>query len=190
MKKVKFNSFATAIFCCMFAITMMTSCDNSDDKTPGLEFNPSKVESTVDLSTDITVSGGTAPYSVVSSDEKIATVKADQNVITVTGVTAGVATLTVTDKNNLSGKVVVTVKEAVAGLNFDKNTVDVTVENEDVVTIKDGEAPYIVAVADAAIATATEKDGKITIKGVKAGTTTVSVTDKNKKSGTITVTVK
>ena len=43
---------------------------------------------------------------------------------------------------------------------------------------------------DTKIATATVKDGKIIIKGVKAGSTSVTVTDKNKKTGTISITVK
>ena len=43
---------------------------------------------------------------------------------------------------------------------------------------------------DKNIATAMEKDGKITVKGVKAGTTTITVMDKDKASGTFTVTVK
>jgi len=34
------------------------------------------------------------------------------------------------------------------------------------------------------------KDDKLTIKGVKAGTTTITVADKDKKTGTLSVTVK
>ena len=45
-------------------------------------------------------------------------------------------------------------------------------------------------VKDNKIATATVKDSKIMIKGIKAGTTTVSVLDKNKLAGTVVVTVK
>ena len=43
---------------------------------------------------------------------------------------------------------------------------------------------------DTKIATVTIKDRKIIIKGVKAGSTSVTVTDKDKKAGTISVTVK
>ena len=43
---------------------------------------------------------------------------------------------------------------------------------------------------DKKIATASVKKSNIIIKGVKAGTTTVNVLDKNKLAGTITVTVK
>ena len=71
-----------------------------------------------------------------------------------------------------------------------KTSLNIAVGKEDVVNIKTGQAPYTVNVKDNKIATATVKDAKITIKGVKAGTTTVNVLDKNKLAGTITVTVK
>ena len=94
------------------------------------------------------------------------------------------------NKNKNSGKITVTVK-AVSGLDFDKKSVTINVEKEDVVTIKGGTAPYTVESKDSKIATASVKDDKVTIKGVKAGTTTITVADKDKKnSGTISVTIK
>lgn len=42
---------------------------------------------------------------------------------------------------------------------------------------------------DDKIATATVKDAKLTIKGVKVGSTTITITDKNKKTATVVVTV-
>ena len=58
-------------------------------------------------------------------------------------------------------------------------------------TIQGGEAPYVATVKDATVATATVSANKVTIKGVKAGTTTITVSDKDtKNSGTISVTVK
>lgn len=47
-----------------------------------------------------------------------------------------------------------------------------------------------VAVAPGATATASVTDDKVVVKGVKAGTTSITVTDKDKKTGTISVTVK
>ncbi|MCI1639789.1 MAG: hypothetical protein LKI42_00760 [Bacteroidales bacterium] len=189
MEKMKFLKSAAAMMLCCVSATIMISCKKDDKPASALKFNPAKVEAIVGSTVSVTVSGGTEPYTVVSSDAKTATVTVTKDVIKVTGIKDGTATITVTDKDKLSSKVPVTVKTA-TGLTFDKNPVNVAVGKEDVVTINGGVAPYVVAAKDATIATAIEKDGKITVKGVKAGTTTISVTDKNKKSGTVIVTVK
>lgn len=138
-------------------------------------------------SANVTIGNGTQPFTVKSTDEKVATVKVDKNVMTVTGVKEGKASITVTDKNKRFGTISVNV---ITPLAFDKTSLNIAVGKEDVVNIKTGQAPYTVNVKDNKIATATVKDAKITIKGVKAGTTTVNVLDKNKLAGTITVTVK
>lgn len=175
------------------------SCDSDDDDNnvnPVLKFSADKVDVALEKTATVTVSGGTEPYTVASSDDKIATVKVDKSTITVTGVKVGTATITVTDKNKITGKVTVTVKEAVANeLDLSKAgatvAVSANVGKEDVVTIKGGTAPYTAESKDATIATATLKDDKVTIKGIKAGTTTITVADKDKKnSGTISVTIK
>lgn len=182
----------------LFSLTLvglaiiLTSCDGDDDDNKNaLKFNPAKAEVEVGKTALITVSGGVETYTVVSSDVKIATVKVEKSSITVTGVSKGTATIAVTDKNKLTGTIAVTVKEATIDLGFDKKTPEVGVGKDDVVTITGGTAPYAAVVKDATIATATVKDAKVTIKGVKVGTTTITVTDKDKKySGVITVTVK
>lgn len=179
------------------AFTFASCYDDDDDKVNNLlKFSPDKVEVAATKTSTVTVSGGTAPYTVVSSDDKTATVKIDKNTITITGVKNGSAKIMVTDKNKNSGQIIVTVKDVVVNeLDLSKKdakaTVSTTVNKEDVVTIKGGTAPYTAESKDAKIATASVKDGKVTLKGVKAGTTTITVSDKDKKnSGTISVTIK
>lgn len=75
-------------------------------------------------------------------------------------------------------------------LKFNPTNPEVVVGKTATVSIKGGTAPYTANSKDAGIATASAKDATITIKGIKAGKTTITVTDKNKKSGTISVTVK
>lgn len=190
MKRMKFLKFAAAMLCGMFAMAV-TSCDNDDDDMPqsAFKFNPAKVEVAVGANTDVTVSGGTEPYTVASSDAKTATVKVNKNIITVTGVKEGKVTLNVSDKDKKVGMLAVTVKKVTA-LELDKKAVNVAVGKEETVTVKNGAAPYTATSKDASIATASVKDGNIIVKGVKAGTTTITVTDKNKLNGTISVTVK
>lgn len=189
MEKMKFLKFAAAMLCCMFALTFV-SCDDDDDEPQAmLKFNPEKVEVVVGASVDVTVSEGAESYTAVSSDEEIATVEVSENIITVTGVKEGSATVRVTDTNNKIGILSVTVKSEADELELDKNSVNMAVDNEEVVTVIGGTAPYTVDVEDENIATATVEDDKVTIKAIEAGTTTVTVTDKDQKTGTITVTV-
>lgn len=176
---------------CVFTMAI-TSCDNDDEpKGPELKFAPANVAVAPGATATVTVSGGTAPFTVVSSDAKIATTKADKNTITVTGIKEGTVTITVTDAKQIKGKFAVTVKKSADGtLDFDKKSVSVAVGKEETVTVKGGTTPYTATAGDTNIATVTIKDDKIAIKGVKAGTTTITVTDKDKKTGTISVTVK
>ena len=131
MKKVKFIKFTMAFFACVLAVTM-GSCDKNDDpKVPDLKCTPSKVEVAPGKTATVTVSGGTAPFTVTSSDSKIATAKADKNTITITGVKNGTATILISDSKKLTGKVPVMVKDMASELDFDKKSISVTAGKEE-----------------------------------------------------------
>lgn len=188
MMKTKsfFNTMMLAVCCLGSAV--FVSCDKNDDNKPTtLKFSTAKVEVAPTATSSVTIGNGTQPFMAKSSDEKIATVKVDKNMLIITGIKEGKATIVVTDKNKLSGNLPVNV---VTPLAFDKSTVNVGVGKEEVVTVTSGTAPYTVSVKDKRIAAASIKDSKITIKGVKAGNTTITVVDKNKVAGMITVTIK
>ena len=110
----------------------------------------------------------------------------DKATITVKGVKAGKATVLVTDSKKVTGSLRITV---VDGVVVDKAKTSIAVGKEDVVNISGGTTPYTAASKDDKIATATVKDAKLTIKGVKVGSTTITITDKNKKTATVVVTV-
>ena len=57
----------------------------------------------------ITISGGKSPYTVSSDDTSVATALVNGNIVTVTGVAEGPATVTITDSNSNSVTVAVTV---------------------------------------------------------------------------------
>lgn len=185
MKKMKLLKFAMAVLCSVSTLTMI-SCDDDDD-VPALKLNPAQVEIVEGMTDTVSVCGGTAPYTVLSADSAVAVAAEAEGKITVTGVRPGTATITVTDKNALTGELAVTVKAA--ELNFDPAEVKVAVEAEETVSMTNGKAPYTVKSEDEAIATATEKDGVLTVKGVKAGTTGITVTDSEGRNGTVQVTV-
>lgn len=188
------NFFKTMwVALCCLATFSMVACDDDDDNTITASLKLSQTSATINpaATTTVTVSNGTSPYTVASSDSKVATAKVDKTTITITGVKEGTAVITVTDKNKFSGKVAVTVKSTASNsLTFDKSSTSIATGKEDVVTVKNGTSPYTATSKDTSIATVTVADSKITIKGVKAGSTTITVTDKDKKTGTISVTVK
>lgn len=111
MKITKFLKLTAAMLACVIAMAI-TSCDNDDEPNgPELKFTPANVAVAPSVNATVTVSGGTAPFTVASSDAKIATAKADKSTITVTGVKEGTATITVTDAKQIKGKFAVTVKK-------------------------------------------------------------------------------
>lgn len=184
-----FKSMLMAV-CCVSVFAFASCSDDDDDKIDNtLKFTPEKIEVMAEESAKVVISNGKAPYTIAKSD--IVTTKIDKDTIIVTGVKEGKATINITDKNDFSGElsVTVTAKTAPEALSFDKEEVTLAVEADEIVTIEGGTAPFTATVEDETIATAEIAENKITIKGVKAGTTTITVSDKEEVSGTISVTI-
>lgn len=167
-----------------------TSCGDDDEPNNILKFSAEKVEVAPSKTATVTIKGGAAPFTVASSDSKVASASVSGSTITVTGVKAGNAIISVSDKSKLSGKFTVIVKDGASALTVDKASVNVAVKKSETITVSGGTAPYTATSKDNKTATASVKDNKISITGVKAGKTTVTITDKDKKSITVDVTVK
>ncbi len=86
------------------------SCDKDDDNPSALKFNQAKAEMGIAKIDTVKVSGGIVPYTAISSDQTIATVRVRTDTVFITGVKKGNSIVTVKDKNNISGKLPVTVK--------------------------------------------------------------------------------
>ncbi len=76
-----------------------------------LAVSPDTLTLNVGQTGDLTVTGGIAPYTAVSSEPSTATVSVNDAVVTVTGAAVGTAVVTVTDTNGASVTASVTVNE-------------------------------------------------------------------------------
>lgn len=174
---------------CLGSISFASCSSDDDTPTVNLNFSKSKV-SVAEGSTDaFTVSNGTQAFTAKSSNEKVATVKVDKNTITVTGVKEGSATVVVTDSKNLTGSVAVTVTAATT-LKFSKDKAEVAAGKTADVTVSNGTEAFTAKSADEKVATVKVNKNTITVTGVKAGTTKITVTDSKKLTGSFSVTVK
>ncbi len=138
-----------------------------------------------------TISPENATVTAASSDEKIAKVSVSGTGITVTGVAAGTAKITVTGSNKLTATCDVTVTaEPALTLSANKLTVGVKKTGTVTVTMVPDTAKITkVESSDAAKATAEFKDKTVTVTGVAAGTCKVTVTGDNGKTAELEVTV-
>lgn len=187
MKSIKFPRIQ-AVSLAAILLTSMVSCDDSD-VIRGLECNPSNVEVEVGDVVSVDITGGVAPFSVVSSDEDIATAEIDGSTLSITGVNVGESAIYVYDANGLEGSVDVIVKEPVEYLDFDKNSLSLHVGDEESVTVSGGVAPYTATVNDENIATAIVDEDIVTIKGIGVGSADIIVTDSNDKTGLISISI-
>lgn len=191
MSKKHFKLMLIAI-CCVFVLGFV-ACSDDDDKNKldnSLKTNLENIEVIAGRTAKVVITNGEAPYTAIVNDTGIATAEMDENTIVVTGVKEGVAIIHIIDKNKFNGKVVVNVKDGAEVLILDKKDVTIEVDKNDVVTVQGGTEPYTAKVKDETIATAEVNQNKVTVKGVKVGTTTITITDKEEKSGTISVTIK
>jgi len=100
----------TALATAALILTLgFTSCQK--DKGNTLTCTPSSVNVSVGKTVTSSITKGTAPYSVSSSDSKVATATVSSSTVTVTGVAEGKATITVKDKNAKTASIAVTVKK-------------------------------------------------------------------------------
>lgn len=77
-----------------------------------------------------------------------------------------------------------------SSLKVSKNSVTITVGKTDSVIVSNGTKPYTAKSSDAKTASAVVSNDTVRITAVKAGKAYITVTDKNKLSTAVTVTVK
>jgi len=172
----------------LFLSVVFVSCKKDDDPSKSVVLSSSQIEVGIGKSDSVKVSVGVSPFIVSVADTTIAKAKVSNNYIFVKGLKEGTTSVTITDKNKSIGKLSVTIKKI--ALVFSPTKAEVATGKTGIVNVTGGTIPYSVSVADKTVATATVDKGAITITGVKVGTTTITVTDKDKVTATFDVTIK
>ncbi len=140
MKKINLLKCAVATLCCVTALTF-ASC-----KKGKMKFSPAKVEVSVGATSTVNIKKGTAPFTATSSDNSIASVKANNRVISVKGEKAGSVTITVVDKKKKSGKFNVTVKDT--GKKGAVSATETAYDNSVTLSVEEGEYGELVFVKE------------------------------------------
>ena len=174
--------------------TTVTVSDNASDSVtvavtvaPALSVSPTNLSLSTGTTNTCAISGGIAPYGVVSSNTTVATATISGSTLSVTGVAAGPATITVSDSDAGSVTVAVAVTPA---LSVSPTSLSLTAGGTaSSCAISGGTAPYTAASSDTTVATVSINGSLLTVTGVSAGTTTITVRDSDADSKTISVTV-
>lgn len=175
----------------LLANALLVSCSEDEPNYSNLEVDTQTI--TIDL--DETEEGscniveGNGNYRVTSSDESVATVALSGNKIIVTGLQYGSATITVSDwaKKSTNIKVVVDKEQVLA---MTKGSATLFFDGTATDQVYTGNGEYAVTSANESVATATiDENGKVEIKGVAAGKTTLTVTDRRGKTAEVAVKV-
>lgn len=185
MNSIKSFKFATLSVIAVCATTF-ASCSKDDNGTSAVKFNPSTVSIVVGGTQKVLTRGGNGTYTAKSGNEKTATATVTKDTIFVKGVKAGKTTIAVTDSKNITGSLPVTIFDS---LKVGKSATSLVAGKSETIAITGGTTPYTATSKDSKIATAAIKNAQLTINGVAAGSTTVTVTDKGKLTATVKVTV-
>ena len=133
----------------------------------------------------LTASGGTPPYRWSSSNTAVATVNSQGLVNTVT---AGNATISVTDSLNAVQSTIISVIAPAAVLPISPSAPVIAVGRSVALTITGATAPVVWSSAQPSIATVDAATGVVT--GVAPGTATINMSDAAANTGSTTVTVR
>lgn len=127
-----------------------------------------------------TIGGGTAPYTVSSSNVSVATASVSGTVLSLRGVAPGTAQVLVFDATGTSVAININVGSGGATTKLyttAANAVTIAVAASNTFTIGGGSAPYTVSSSNTAIATATVSGTTLRINGIATGTAQILVFD-------------
>ena len=171
-------------------VIIFTGCGEKEKDPVFPTFSPEIVSVTEGSSTSASILTGVEPFTVSSASETTATARIDGKTITITGVSEGTVSLTVTGGDGGSSKLAVSVvKKVVNAPTLSTMAMDVEIDASATVTVSGGTAPFTVTSSDTRIATVTVSDRTVSVKGINGGTTLITVKGSDDATATFAVTV-
>ena len=153
---------------------------------------PSDLTVALGASRTFTLGGGQTPYTASTSNSSVALANLQGNVLTLGGVGAGSATVTLRDAAGTTQTLAVTVAAGQAlTVNVPSTTLTLGVGASSAQTyqIKGGVPPYSASSSTPSVASASVTGSNVTVTGLAAGVTTISVFDSVGTSFPFTVTI-
>lgn len=158
----------------------------------GISFSQSNLSLSISGSQSITISGGNGTYTVSNnSNTSIASTNLSSSTLTVSGLAAGGATITVCDTANACGTLLVTVNSSsTSGLSFNQNNISLVTGGSQVVTVSGGNGTYNVSSnSNTSAVSANILGNRVNIYSLAAGNATITVCDTSSVCGTLNITV-
>lgn len=153
-----------------------------------LELKPNSVEILVGEVAKITVTQSSGSISVKSSNTSVATVSYASGIASIKGVKAGSAIVTVKDRRSSKRVEVKVISAPSSVLTISPAVVALNVGGSANITVTNASGTVSVQSSDNSIATVGYANNLATVKGIKAGSATVTIRD-SKTSKTVAVTV-
>jgi hypothetical protein len=182
--------------CLLVGINAFADGKKSSDResrSAQMTLSTTNVALTEGATTKITASNASGSLSVNSSNTSVAKASISKNVITVSGIKAGSATLTVKDSRN-SQKVSVSVAANTptpppsSGLTLSTTNAAIMEGATTNITVSNASGSISVVSSNTSVAKATISNNVITVSGVKAGSATLTVKDsRSSQSASISV---
>jgi hypothetical protein len=153
------------------------------DVQSSLQVSPSSVTVNVGDSTTLSVSHASGTVSASSSDSAVVSASYSNGNVTLRGIKAGSATVTVKDR-----KTSVAVSVTVQTMQVSPSAATLSVGDSATLAVSSASGSVSVSSGNTSVVTASYSNGNVTLKGIKAGSTTVTVKD-SKTSVVVSVTV-
>lgn len=176
--------------CTNLAVTVQTGSVSS-----AITFSPTSLSLSTGGNQAVTITGGNGAYTLSNSNTGVASTVLSGTTLTVTGVAAGNATITVCDTTNLCGTLSVTVSSSSTtgtGLTFNPSSISIALGNNQASTVSGGNGSYqINKISSTNVISAGQNGSSITVVGMGTGSATVTVCDTSNTNtcGTLSVTV-
>lgn len=135
------------------------------------------------------ISGGSAPYSAKSSDERIVRSSVSGEKLVLESIGFGSATITISDKDSSRIQITVDVKASQILFTTAPNPVYIVNGESRSYEITGGSQPYTATSTDLTVATTSVSGSTLSITAVGGGKTTITVSDRDSKANPIVVNV-